>query len=123
LTENRDYETIAERIAKQARVRHALDGMITELGETVDIFKREAYYGKPIDLANLIEELGDAEWYRALMFDWLKLTYGITVEEVREKNIAKLKARFPNKFTEHDALNRDLKAEREILETKEFDKD
>lgn len=33
-----------------------------------------------------------------------------------ERNIAKLKARFPDKFTEHAANNRDLEKERKILE-------
>jgi NTP pyrophosphatase (non-canonical NTP hydrolase) len=37
-------------------------------------------------------------------------------EEICEKNIAKLKARYGEKFDAHKALNRDTDAEREILE-------
>jgi len=37
-------------------------------------------------------------------------------EEICEKNISKLKARYGDKFDAHKALNRDLETEREILE-------
>ncbi len=34
-----------------------------------------------------------------------------------ERNIAKLQARYPDKFTQEQALNRDTDNERKILET------
>ena len=40
----------------------------------------------------------------------------IDPSEIMSSNIAKLKARYPNKFTQEDALNRDLNVERNILE-------
>jgi hypothetical protein len=40
------------------------------------------------------------------------------MEELLQTNIDKLKARYPEKFTENDALNRDLNKERNILEGK-----
>ena len=36
--------------------------------------------------------------------------------DVATKNIAKLRARYPERFSEYDALNRDLDAERKVLE-------
>lgn len=42
--------------------------------------------------------------------------YGIDFGDMLEININKLKARYPEKFTEEAALNRDLDAEREVLE-------
>jgi hypothetical protein len=47
-----------------------------------------------------------------LAIDEIKTTFGV----VFETNITKLRARYPNKFTEADALNRDLTKERKILE-------
>lgn len=41
---------------------------------------------------------------------------GYSIEEVMYLNIAKLEKRYPKQFTEHAALNRDLAAEREVLE-------
>lgn len=43
-------------------------------------------------------------------------TEGFDLEEILDTNIAKLKARYPDKFDAEKALNRDLKTEREILE-------
>ncbi len=37
-------------------------------------------------------------------------------EHVRDVNIAKLRARYPQKFSGHDAVNRDLDMERRILD-------
>ena len=42
--------------------------------------------------------------------------YGISCEEYMEKNILKLKARYPDKFENTLALNRNLEVERNILE-------
>ena len=42
---------------------------------------------------------------------------GTSIEKARETNIAKLRARYGDKFTEFDALNRDLDVERKILES------
>lgn len=44
--------------------------------------------------------------------------YGIDFGDMLETNINKLKARYAEKFTEEAALNRDLDAEREVLENK-----
>ena len=51
-------------------------------------------------------------WYIAILCDEIETPF----EEIWEKNIAKLKRRYEGKFTEAKAENRDLKAEREILE-------
>lgn len=42
--------------------------------------------------------------------------YDIDFEQMLEININKLKARYPEKFTEEAALNRDLEQERNVLE-------
>lgn len=42
---------------------------------------------------------------------------GKTPQEIREANIAKLRKRFPEKFTSEAALNRDLSSERNVLES------
>jgi hypothetical protein len=41
---------------------------------------------------------------------------GVTPEQVKTINMAKLRKRFPEKFTTEHALERDLDAERAILE-------
>lgn len=90
---------------------HASMGMVTEAGEFQDALKRALFYGKPLDPVNLVEELGDVAWYIAIACNHL----GVGLEETFGINIAKLKKRFPDKFTQHAALFRDLEGEYEVL--------
>ncbi len=94
---------------------HAAMGISTESGELMDAFKRKIFYGKALDVVNVKEEIGDVMWYIAILLRELDLDF----EDVLQVNIDKLKARFPDKFTEEDALNRDLDKERKILEGKD----
>ena len=43
-------------------------------------------------------------------------TLGVSFEEIQERNIEKLKARYGEKFTDEKAINRNLETERSILE-------
>ena len=111
-----DYNKVIERLQDKDTVKilHAVMGMVTEAGELMDAVKRHLIYGKPIDFINLMEENGDSFWYQAL----LAKVIGHDFESTWEKNIKKLSARFPDKFCEKDALNRNLNNERDILENK-----
>jgi NTP pyrophosphatase (non-canonical NTP hydrolase) len=92
-------------------------GLVTEAGELTDVLKKYLIYGKPIDWTNVSEELGDSQWYTALAIDVTgEVVQGVTWEGIFDQNIAKLKARYPEKFTEQAALNRNLESERRILE-------
>lgn len=93
-------------------IMHCLIGMQTDLGELSDPFKKGIFYGKDIDLVNVGEELGDLLWYVANL---CRIT-GIDLEQQLIKNINKLKVRFPEKFTEQNAIVRNLEAERIELE-------
>lgn len=114
VTESNNFEAISVRMAQPENIRflHAAIGLATEAGEIQDQLKKAVFYGKPLDKVNLAEELGDLFWYMAIMADQL----GTSFDEIQEKNIAKLKARYGAKFTEAAALTRDLETERKILE-------
>ncbi len=114
-TEPQSYAPISTRIGDSRtnlRLLHAMMGLCTETGELQDALKKHIIYGKQLDSTNVIEEFSDCLWYIAIGLD----ACGASFEEVFDKNIAKLKARFPDKFTEHNALHRDLDAERKVLE-------
>lgn len=113
ITEAADQVPIKQRLADNSRYMHAAMGMVTEAAEVMDHLKKVTMYGKPIDRVNLEEEIGDTLWYMALLIDELSLDF----DAILDKNIAKLKARYGEKFTEEAALNRNLKKERTILET------
>lgn len=116
VTESKDFAAIIGRLSHEESVRllHATIGLCTETGELQDVLKKSLFYGKPLDRTNLAEELGDVMWYIAIACDAL----GVSLEGVMEKNIAKLKARYGEKFSEAAALIRNLEAERAILEGK-----
>jgi NTP pyrophosphatase (non-canonical NTP hydrolase) len=109
-----DYAPVCERLQdkKTVRILHAAMGLTTEAGEVMDALKKHLMYGKPLDTVNLKEEVADSMWYMAILAD----TLGFEFEEVMKTNIAKLKARYGEKFTEEAALNRNLDGERKILE-------
>jgi NTP pyrophosphatase (non-canonical NTP hydrolase) len=115
-TDLTDYQPVVDRLSdkKTVRILHAAMGLSTEAGELLDAVKKHLMYGKPLDIVNLKEEAADCFWYIAILAD----TLGFSFEEIQERNIAKLKTRFGDKFTEHAANNRDLQKEREILEGK-----
>lgn len=100
----------AEKVS--ANALHAAMGLCTEAGEIQDNLKRALFYGKDVDKVNLVEELGDVLWYCALLAHELKVELG----DVMEINIEKLRARFPNKFTDDLAIDRHVEKEREIIE-------
>jgi NTP pyrophosphatase (non-canonical NTP hydrolase) len=94
------------------RVLHAIIGIATEAGELMEAIQAKLEVQQNLDTVNLAEEVGDLNWYEALLIDALDADW----DEVRERNIAKLRARYPDKFDADKAINRDLKKEREILE-------
>jgi len=96
--------------AKQARrtlssnndvIEHMIIGLVTEVGELMDAWKKHKFYGRELDIKNIKEELGDIHWYLGILHDEL----GYTEHQAREDNIAKLMKRYPDKFK--DIVSRD----------------
>lgn len=91
---------------------HAALGIMTEAVEIIEHLY-DIYTGKSeLDTINLKEEIGDIEWYLAIFYRILQTT----PNKIKIKNIAKLRARYPERFTSTDALQRDLAEERKVLE-------
>lgn len=107
-----EYSDATMRMTEYADLLHGSMGVMTESGELLDAVKKFIFYGKDLDVVNIEEEIGDIMWYIAIICKSLKLD----LQTILEKNISKLKKRYPEKFTEDKALNRDLNAERSILE-------
>lgn len=103
--------TLPQLSSKQEDIQHMIFGMMTELGELVDSYKKHYAYGKQLDEVNVMEELGDIMWYWA----GLCTITGINPSYALITNIDKLSARYPEFFDKTLALVRDLEKEREIL--------
>lgn len=94
------------------------------IGQLNNLEKRFAAYELPMNLEGEtrkgVHEAGRIELVNSLFRYTEHLGYhlGIDMADARIKNIAKLKERYPEKFTTENALNRNLTAERQALEGK-----
>ena len=113
-TESNDLNAMSSRLKDKRALRllHGSCGIATEAGELLDAMKKHIFYGKEVDTVNVVEEVGDLMWYIAIILDEL----GVEFEDVMDKNINKLKARYGNKFSEDSANSRNLDKERKVLE-------
>lgn len=91
---------------------HAALGIVSEVGELVEEFMLAKAEGRPMRTTNIKEEIGDVMWYLAMWMRHFKLRF----EDCADSNIAKLTVRFPEKFTEDDAHNRNIDKEMKAIE-------
>lgn len=102
-----EYQKLALRTAnfKMSKDDMLLDGLMGlngEAGECIDILKKHLFQGHTLNRVGLINELGDVSWYLAITAHAL----GISLEEIFEANIAKLRARYPHGFSVEKSVNR-----------------
>lgn len=93
-------------------VVHAVIGKMTEAAEMADILMQAIDTGT-LDVAHMREELGDGFWYDAIAARALGTTYPAEMN----RNIAKLRARFPEKFDAAQAITRNLDAEQHAMQS------
>ena len=77
-------------------------GLSGEAGEVTDHIKKIAFQGHDIDREALGQEIGDVMWYVAYLLD----TLDMSMDDVLATNISKLKARYPEGFSETRSRNR-----------------
>ena len=94
--------TLTPDLNKKDVLINGVMGLCGESGECIDIVKRHLAQGHELDRENLIKELGDVAWYLA------EIAYALDVklEDVLQKNLDKLKSRYPRGFRTEDSLNR-----------------
>ena len=79
-----------------------------------DLVKKFLAYDKEIDVVaevNILQELSRSVKYEMDMED-------LDLKSILQNNIDKLRVRYPEKFSNYNAINRNLKAERKELEKK-----
>lgn len=69
---------------------HGAVGVSGEAGELLDAIKKHWVYNKPLDVNNVLEELGDILFYMEV----IKVELGISTLDILEANIAKLTKRY-----------------------------
>lgn len=104
----KDGQLIIDGLTRETMHRlHMAVGVAGEAGELLDAIKKESVYNKPIDRENVVEELGDLEFY----MEGLRQSLNITREETLDHNIAKLGKRYEGlRYSDQAAQDRADKA-------------
>lgn len=101
--QNLAMRTLNPELDKKDILINGVMGLCGEAGEAIDFVKKHLAQGHNLDRDALIKELGDVAWYLA------ETAYALNVplEEVLERNIEKLRARYPDGFCTEQSINRD----------------
>lgn len=86
---------------------HGAVGASGEAGELLDCIKKSWVYEKPLDMDNIMEEVGDTLFYLQIVCNAL----GVTLMDMMQMNMNKLKKRYPTGYSNEAALARADKAE------------
>jgi NTP pyrophosphatase (non-canonical NTP hydrolase) len=105
-------DILASLTPKKCNILHMAVGISGESGELLDAVKKAVVYNKTLDRQNVIEELGDLEFY----MEGLRQELDISREQTLEANIYKLlssdKARYKlGTYTDAQAQDRADKQE------------
>ena len=103
-----EYQQLAMRtlnpeLSRKDVLINSVMGLCGESGEAIDIVKKHLHQGHELDREKLIKELGDIAWYLAETAAALD----VSLEEVLERNIEKLRSRYPEGFSPDRSVNRE----------------
>lgn len=96
-----EYQALAARTMKPRRTLQEdlsdyVMGLAGEVGELTNAVKKMFYHGHDWDNNKIIEETGDILWYAAVILQRL----GISLNTVAQRNIEKLKKRYPDGYSD-----------------------
>ena len=94
--------TLNPELNKKDVLINGVMGLCGESGEAIDIVKKHLAQGHDLDREGLIKELGDIAWYLAETATALD----VSLEEVLERNIEKLRKLYPEGFDKEKSRSR-----------------
>lgn len=102
-----EYQELANRTsgagkAGERRMIIAALGLAGEAGEFANMVKKLTAHGHDITNTELADELGDVLWYLAEAAS----ASGLTLNDIAQQNVDKLRARYPDGFSEERSRNR-----------------
>lgn len=86
--------TLNPALSKRDVLINGVMGLCGESGEAIDLVKKHLHQGHDLDREALVKELGDIAWYLAETAYALE----IPLEDVLQRNIDKLRSRYPEGF-------------------------
>lgn len=78
-------------------------GLSGEVGEVNDMLKKYMWHDHPLDMEHFKKELGDVMWYLATLAN----EFEISLDDVLEENVEKLRKRYPDGFSSERSINRE----------------
>ena len=101
----KEYQALAARTINKALTlkeqgKHALHGMVGEIGELHSIYQKNQLH--PLNVDHAKKEHGDLLWFIAEYCT----AHGWCLEEIAQMNIDKLKARYPEGFDVGHSIHR-----------------
>lgn len=94
--------TLNPELSKRDVLINGVMGLCGESGEAIDLVKKHLHQGHALNQDALKKELGDIAWYLAETAWALDLS----LEEVLQGNLDKLKARYPDGFDADKSIHR-----------------
>jgi len=85
-------------MSMRERIASLIAGLAEETGEVNAIIRRHLWRDKRNIRPELLEELGDVLFFVAALAD----TFGFTLKEVKQSNLAKMQARYPDVIKSDD---------------------
>lgn len=100
-----EYQRLAMRTARAdcRTLSNVGLGLAGEAGEVADLIKKHLHQGHELNVSDMVDELGDVAWYLALGCEIL----GVNLGTVMERNIEKLRRRYPEGFDSERSRNRE----------------
>lgn len=95
-------EVLRTMTGHKANIWHLGTGVSGEAGELLDAIKKYVVYNKPLDEANVIEEMGDIEFY----LEGLRQALGLSRDEILRANREKLTKRYKDGYSDKAAHER-----------------
>lgn len=87
--------------AKAVEISYVM-GLVTEAAEIADIYKKHLAQNQPLNIEHIKIELGDIMWY----IKGLLNVHGLTLEQVLQSNVDKLKQRYGEAYSHEAALTK-----------------
>ena len=102
-----EYQELAARTLGRDRTHaqqlaHAALGLTGEAGEVAEVIKKHLFHATPLDQDALAKELGDCLWYIGAFATVL----GLSMDDIAQRNIDKLRKRYPEGFDTERSRNR-----------------
>jgi NTP pyrophosphatase (non-canonical NTP hydrolase) len=94
--QNAATRTLNQKLSDKERMLDAAAGLAEESGEILGFVRKHVFQSHPLQRDSLTIELGDALWCLAMTAK----SAGLSLEQIAAANVAKLRARYPEGYSD-----------------------